>query len=69
MKAIKPNTYFIERVQLQGLVDHCYCQDSHFTHDPIEVLLLSYVQLPFSVYSVLMLECVIQVLFSLIDVL
>ena len=35
VKAIKPKTYFIEKVQLQGLVDHCYCQASHISHDLI----------------------------------
>ena len=35
VKAIKPKTYFIERVQLWGLVDHCYCQASHLAHDLI----------------------------------
>ena len=35
VKAIKPKTYFIERVRLRGLVDHNYCQASHFAHDLI----------------------------------
>ena len=35
VKAIKPKTYIIERVQLQGLVDHYYCQASHIAHDLI----------------------------------
>ena len=35
VKAIKAMTYFIERVRLRGLVDHCYCQASHLAHDLI----------------------------------
>ena len=54
-------TYVIERVRLWGLLDHYYYQASHIAHDLIQALLLSYVQLPFLVYSVLMLECVVQV--------
>ena len=35
VKAIKPKTYFIEKVRLRGLVDHYYCQASHIAHDLI----------------------------------
>ena len=35
VKAIKPKNYVIERVRLQGLVDHYYCQASHIAHDLI----------------------------------
>ena len=35
VKAIKPKTYFIEKVRLQGLVDYCYYQASHLAHDLI----------------------------------
>ena len=35
VKDINPKTYFIERVQLRGLVDQYYCQTSHIAHDLI----------------------------------
>ena len=35
VKAIKPKTYFIERIRLRGLVDQYYCQASHIAHDLI----------------------------------
>ena len=35
VKAINPETYFIERVRLQGLVDQYYYHTSHFAHDLI----------------------------------
>ena len=35
VKAIKPKTYFIERVRFWGLVDHYYCQGSHIARDLI----------------------------------
>ena len=35
VNAKNPKTYFIEKAQLQGLVDQYYCQYSHFTHDLI----------------------------------
>ena len=35
VKAIKPNTYVIERVRLLGLVDYYYYQTSHIAHELI----------------------------------